>query len=200
MTEYTETLNESLHFLLEPPVVFYAIGVVVAFLAILFAIGRYRRANRGIEPFKSNGGRVEIAPATVKMLIVHVVGDIGGVEWVGCRLRHGRKLVVSLSLHVRAVTPLREIETETKRKVRYALKHQFGIDQVDAIHIRVTKVIGSPPVIEEEEPAPEPLRTRKPEQPADPFPPPPEEPTPSTEPPEPVEAPDDKATQPPRSI
>lgn len=175
MTEYTESLNESLQFLLEPPLVFYVVGIFVAFILILYALSRYRRARRGIEPFKSNGGRVEIAPATVKMLIVHVVGDINGVEWVGCSLRHGRKLVVSLALHVRAVTPLREIETETKRKVRYALKHQFGIDQVDAVHIRVTKVIGSPPVIEEE-PEPEPLRVRKPEPREDPFTaPPPEE-------------------------
>ncbi|MCC5839286.1 MAG: hypothetical protein JJT96_04100 [Opitutales bacterium] len=184
MTDYTESLNESLQLLLEPPLLFYAIGLLVAFILILYAVSRYRRACRGIEPFKSNGGRVEIAPATVKMLIVHVVGDINGVEWVGCRLRHGRKLVVSLALHVRAVTPLREIETETKRKVRYALKHQFGIDQVDAVHIRVTKVIGSPPIIEEE-PEPEPVRLRKPEPREDPFTaPPPEEPpveTPPTE-------------------
>ncbi len=149
-----DRLIESLQQLIEPPAVYWLIGTILLGIVFLVMISRYRTRRRGIVPFKSEGGRIEIAPETIRNLIEHAAESVSGVEDVRCRIRQGRRLVINLFLTARAPIRLQEMDSEIKRRIRTSLKTQFGLENVDSINTKITKVIGETalPLVDETSP------------------------------------------------
>ena len=147
-------LIEPLQQLIEPPTVYWLAGAILLGTVFLVMVGRCRARRRGIVPFKSEGGKIEIAPDTIRNLIEHAAESVSGVEDVRCRIRQGRRLVINLCLTARAPVRLREMDSEIKRRVRSSLKTQFGLENVDSINTKITKTIGETtlPVVDEDPP------------------------------------------------
>jgi len=142
---------------------FYQLAAALALLAcLLFLYIHWRRRHRGIEPFRSEGGRIEIAPHTVRSIVQYAAKGVHGVEYAQCHLYPGRRLRVDIAIHLIASARLREVDTEIKERVRSALKQQFGIEQVSPINIRVKKLIGDPVIDRPRQtPAREPIETHE---------------------------------------
>lgn len=142
-----QDIADSLQHLITAPYL-YMIGALVLLLAFLYVMVWYRRSRRGIIPFKSEGGSVEISPHTLRSVMQIAASNVQGVEKMECRhILRGNKLGAKVSIELRANYPLREVEAEIKARIRTGLNDQFGIERVEPIHIRVTKIIGelSPP-------------------------------------------------------
>ncbi len=136
------TCTELFNHLLEPPYRHLAVAAVLL-LALLYLIHRYQRSRRGIVPFRSQGGDVEISPRTLRWVLQNTVAGVTGIERASCRhFVRGRRLGVRVAIHLRANQSLREVEARIKRRIRATLMEQFGIETVEPIHIRVTRLIG----------------------------------------------------------
>ena len=138
-------------FLLQPPYLWWWAGglAVALFLALSGMV--WRRKTRGIVPFRAAGGRVEIAPHTIRTVIRHTVLGVEGVEKVKVKTsQRGAKTVVKLDLEILANAPIPVCEAEIKRRVRKALSHQFGMEQLAPITLRFSKIVGEPRSLEDE--------------------------------------------------
>lgn len=136
------TLANTLEHLLEPPYVLYLAAALVLLLA-LYLIHYYRRAHRGIVPFKTEGGRVEISPRTLRGILQLAVSGVNGVDRADCtHFVKGQKLGVKVNIHLESNNPLREVEAAIKQRIRSALRDQFGLENVSPIHIRVVRMVG----------------------------------------------------------
>lgn len=128
----------------QPPIV-YAVGGFIVAAATAIAVLKWRASNRGVVPFKSEGGRVEVAPHTIRSFLQHVVSEVDGVEKAQCTFKQrGPKLQIDVKAKVQARLPLRTIETEIKRSIRASMRHQFNMTNVDPINIRITQISGQP--------------------------------------------------------
>jgi len=122
-----------------------AVGFGVVFIILLWL--KLKRATKGIVPFKSAGGKVEIAPQTIRGLINGTVSRIHGIEHVSCRYtQRGRKLSVQVYAHLRADVRLKEMDVEVKRRVKAVLNTQIGMDpqDIDPVNLKITKIVGDP--------------------------------------------------------
>jgi uncharacterized alkaline shock family protein YloU len=127
------------------PVFLYPVTVGAILLIILWMFYRYKRANQGIIPYKTQGGNIEIAPSTLRGVMQHAANSIEGVERASCRhFIRGRGVGVKVAIHVRSNSKLREIESEIKGCIRATLYEQFGMEIIEPINIRVTKIVGDP--------------------------------------------------------
>jgi Na+-transporting methylmalonyl-CoA/oxaloacetate decarboxylase gamma subunit len=141
--EIPEALQQ-LEILFQYPYYLIVMGVL-AFLFLCLLIARVRRMNRAIVPFKTQGGRVEIAPKTIHGILQHTVVGIPGVEKASCCHRQrGSKLQLQVNIHILATAKLKELETEIKHRIRSVMRFQFGMENIDPIHIRVTRLVGEP--------------------------------------------------------
>lgn len=150
--ELLTTADEWLGHLLQPPWSYLLVAALVLVILLYFMV-HYRRVHRGIRPFKSQGGEIEIAPQTLRGVIQNAANSVEGVEKATCRhFLKGRKLGVSVSLHLRANNRLREVDSLVKRRIRATLLDQFGMENVEPVNIRVTRIVGDPmaTVIEED--------------------------------------------------
>lgn len=134
----------------------YLAGLALAFLILLLGLCRYRRTHQGIIPFKAEGGSIEIAPQTLRAVMENAAGSVAGVERATCRhFRKGQSLGVRVDLHIHANQRLRELDSLVKNRIRATLLEQFGMESIDPIHIRVTRIVGDPvPTVPEEERGP----------------------------------------------
>lgn len=146
-----EFLSQSYDYLLElfqhllEPVFLYPVTIFTIILIVLWMYYRYKRANQGIIPYKTQGGTIEIAPGTLRGVMQHAANSIEGVERANCRhFIRGRGVGVKVAIHVRSNSKLREIESQIKGCIRATLYEQFGMEIVEPIHIRVTKIVGDP--------------------------------------------------------
>jgi len=142
----------SLQFLLSPPWLYYWGGTTILFAVVLLVLVKWRREHQGIVPFRASGGKVEIAPHTIRSVIKYAVETVEGVEQVVVATQQkGSKIAVTLKLHLLAAVPLKQVDAEIKRRIRKALVHQFGMEQIDPIHLKITKIVGDPRPVEEVE-------------------------------------------------
>ncbi len=128
--------------LLAPPGVFWLAGIVLLAVVVLWAVARYRANRRGIVPFESEDGRIEISRSTVRSLIERTVEQLEGIEEAHCRLKQRKELAVHLTVTARAPIRLQELGTDIGQRVSSALKTQIGLETIGAINIRVKKVLG----------------------------------------------------------
>ena len=145
-----EAFAESVQLWLRPPYNYFALTCAVLLL-LLYVTYAWRRAHRGIVPFSAEGGRVEIAPQTVRAIIQHAATGVEGVERAVCRVYPARrKLRILIMVHLQATARLQQIEVEIKRRVRLTLHNQFGFEaeSIDPIDIRVTRILGDLPEAE----------------------------------------------------
>jgi uncharacterized alkaline shock family protein YloU len=139
-----EQLNESLSHLIKAPYLYYAV-IAVVLLVGLYLVYTYRRANQAIIPFKTQGGEIEIAPSTLRGVMQHAANSVEGVEKASCRhFMKGRRVGVKVAIHLRANNRLKEVEGRIKNCIQGTLSEQFGMDNVEPIHIRVTRIVGDP--------------------------------------------------------
>lgn len=139
-----KTTIESLEHLLKAPYLYY---MAVAFVLLLtwYLIRSYRRAHQGIIPFKTQGGTIEIAPQTLRSVMQNAANSVEGVNKAACQhFLKGRNLGVKVAVHLRANHRLRDVEMMIKQRIRATLLDQFGMETVDPIHIRVTRIVGDP--------------------------------------------------------
>lgn len=135
---------DSLQHLLKAPYLYYAVAAVL-FLVALFILRSYRRSNQGIVPFKSQGGKIEIAPQTLRVVMQNAANSVEGVERAACRhFIKGRTVGVKVAIHLRANHRLRDVEATIKQRICDTLLDQFGMENVEPIHIRVTRIVGDP--------------------------------------------------------
>lgn len=150
--EPMQTLSDTLGHLLQAPYV-YMVAVSIGLLAALYLVYSYRRSNQGIVPFKSQGGNIEIAPHTLRGVMQNAANSVEGVEKAVCRhFIKGRKVGVRVAIHLRANHRLRDVENQIKRRIRATLMDQFGMENVEPIHIRVSRIVGDPMATITEEP------------------------------------------------
>lgn len=137
-------ISEMFGHLIQPPYI-YGIAAGLILLLPLYLIHYYRRTNQGIVPFKSQGGNIEIAPQTLRGVMQNAANSVEGVEKAACRhfLRR-RNLGVSVSIHLRANHRLRDVDNLIKKRIRATLLDQFGMENVEPINIRVSRIIGDP--------------------------------------------------------
>jgi uncharacterized alkaline shock family protein YloU len=146
------TLVDSLQHLLTVPYLYYAV-VAVVLLITLYLVHSYRRSNQGIVPFKSQGGTIEIAPQTLRGVMQNAANSVEGVERAACRhFMKGRNVGVKVAIHLRANHRLRDVEATIKKRIRATLLDQFGMETVEPIHIRVTRIVGDPIATVKEQP------------------------------------------------
>lgn len=139
-----KSIIESLEHLLSAPYLYYA-AVAVVLLVVLYLVRSYRRAHQGIVPFKTQGGTIEIAPQTLRGVMQNAVNSVEGVDKATCRhFMKGRNLGVKVAVHLRANHRLKQVESLVKERIRATLLDQFGMESVDPIHIRVTRIVGDP--------------------------------------------------------
>lgn len=123
----------------------YLAGFTLVLLVLLLCLYRYRRIHQGIIPFKAEGGTIEIAPQTLRAVMENAARSVEGVERASCRhFRRGKSLGVRIALHIHANQRLRDIDSLVKNRIRATLLEQFGMESIDPIHIRVTRIIGDP--------------------------------------------------------
>lgn len=135
---------ESLEHLTRPPYLYYSVAAIVLLL-FYFLLRSYRRSNQGIVPFKSQGGTIEIAPQTLRVVMQNAANSVEGVERATCRhFLRGRSLGVKVAIQLMANHRLRDVETLIKKRIRATLLDQFGMESVEPIHIRVTRIVGDP--------------------------------------------------------
>ena len=140
MQELTETLSH----LIKAPYLYYAVAAVVLLVG-LYIIYIYRRNNQGIIPFKTQGGSIEIAPSTLRGVMQHAANSVEGVEKASCRhFLKGRSVGVKVAIHLRANNRLKDVDSRIKQCIQATLYDQFGMENVEPIHIRVTRIIGDP--------------------------------------------------------
>lgn len=132
----------------------YGVIAVVGLTVLLFIARRLLNARRPIILYRGQGGDVEIARPTLRGLIVGAASRVVGVDHASCKYdQRGRKLRIQISIHLSGGARLKEVEDDLKKKIRNALLQQVGYEpnDVQPINVRVTKIIGDPaPVIEEE--------------------------------------------------
>jgi uncharacterized alkaline shock family protein YloU len=129
---------------LRVPYLYYA-AVAVVLLVALYLFRSYRRANQGIVPFKTQGGTIEIAPQTLRSVMQNAANSVEGIDKAACRhFMKGRNVGVKVAVHLRANHRLKDVETMIKQRIRATLLDQFGMETVDPIHIRVTRIVGDP--------------------------------------------------------
>ncbi len=145
-----EDAVQSVECLLAPPGLFWLAGVILLAAVVLAAVLRYRANRRGIVPFESEDGRIEISRGTVRSLIEKTVEQMDGIEEARCKLKQRRELAVHLSVTARAPVRLQELDAGIKRRVRGALKTQIGLEEIDSINIRVTEVLGDVGPVEDD--------------------------------------------------
>jgi uncharacterized alkaline shock family protein YloU len=139
-----KTTIESLEHLLSAPYLYYA-AVAVILLVILYLVRSYRRAHQGIVPFKTQGGTIEIAPQTLRGVMQNAANSVEGVDKASCRhFMKGRNVGVKVAIHLRANHRLKDVESLIKARIRATLLDQFGMETVEPIHIRVTRIVGDP--------------------------------------------------------
>ena len=139
-----QTLSDMLDYLIQPPYLQYG-AILFVLLVVLYIYQAGRRAMRGIVPFKTQGGTIEIAPSTLRGVIQHAATSVEGVEKASCHhFARGQGVGVRVAIHLRANRRLKEVETGIKRRIRATLLDQFGMENVEPIHIRVTRIIGDP--------------------------------------------------------
>jgi len=135
--------------LIEPPLFQIVVGLLVV-LVVLYLIYKYRRSTQGIVPFKTQGGTIEISPSTLRGVIQHAANSVDGVEKASCHhFIKGRSIGVRIAIHLRANNRLKDVESRIKRFVRATLFEQFGMENIDPIHIRVTRIVGDPVAVGE---------------------------------------------------
>ena len=140
MQELTETLSH----LIKVPYLYYAVSTVVLLIG-LYVVYSYRRANQGIVPFKTQGGQIEIAPGTLRGVMQNAANSVEGVEKASCRhFLKGRSVGFKVAIHPRANSRLRDVESRIKECIQATLYEQFGMENIEPIHIRVTRIIGDP--------------------------------------------------------
>lgn len=146
-----ESITQSYQYLVElfqhllDPVFLYPVTIGAIILIVLWLYYRYKRASQGIIPYKTQGGTIEIAPSTLRGVMQHAANSIEGVERASCRhFVRGRGVGVKVAIHVRSNSKLRDIESQIKGCIRATLYEQFGMEIVEPIHIRVTKIVGDP--------------------------------------------------------
>jgi uncharacterized alkaline shock family protein YloU len=139
-----QDIVQALEHLLQPPYP-YLVAVAVVLLLLWYLIRHYRYAHKGIVPFKSQGGTIEIAPQTLRGVMQNAANSVEGVERAACRhFTRGRHVGVRVAIHLRANHRLRDVEALIKKRIRATLLDQFGMDTVEPIHIRVTRIVGDP--------------------------------------------------------
>jgi uncharacterized alkaline shock family protein YloU len=138
------TTIESLEHLLKAPYLYYA-AVAVILLVALYLFRSYRRAHQGIIPFKTQGGTIEIAPHTLRSVMQNAANSVEGIDKASCRhFLKGKNVGVKVAVHLKANHRLKDVETLIKKRIRATLLDQFGMETVDPIHIRVTRIVGDP--------------------------------------------------------
>jgi uncharacterized alkaline shock family protein YloU len=159
---YLEDLQKTLspaweftvHYVTQPLVwLICAVGVVL----LLWL--KIRRARKPIILQRSQGGNLEIARTTLRGLIIGAAQRVSGVHHTSCKYHQkGRKLRVTVFIHLDAQARLPQVEEELKRGIRTTLQQHVGYDpsHVAPIHVRVTKITGDtmiqlPPEEEETE-------------------------------------------------
>lgn len=152
-----QNLLDNLQALIEQPLIYYAPAVLVLLLALMYLIHRYRTAHKGIIPFKSQGGTIEIAPQTLRGVMQNAANSVEGVEKAACRhFVKGRRIGVKVALNLRANHRLKDVDNCVKARIRATLLDQFGMETVEPIHIRVTRIVGDPVAsVPDTEPEPE---------------------------------------------
>ena len=139
-----QSIVEPLEHLLHPPYP-YLVAVAVVLLFMWYLIRHYRRAHKGIIPFKTQGGVIEIAPQTLRGVMQNAANSVEGVEKAACQhFSRGRNVGVRVAIHLRANHRLRDVDAMIKKRIRATLFDQFGMDTVEPIHIRVTRIVGDP--------------------------------------------------------
>ncbi len=130
--------------LLEPPF-FYGIIAALVILLVLWLWYSYGRKHQGIVPFKTQGGTIEIAPGTLRGIMQHAANSVPGVEKATCQhFMKGRRVGVKVAIHLKANSRLKDVEANIKKGIKNSLLDQFGMETVEPIDIRVTKIIGDP--------------------------------------------------------
>lgn len=132
---------------LQPPFVYLAL-LCLCLLLVLYVMYAWRKARRGIVPFETEGGAVEISPATVRGIIQHAAVGVEGVERAVSRVHpHGKHLEIQVLIHLDASAKLQTIQQEVRERVRHTLHNQFGFDptSLQPINIRVTRIVGDLP-------------------------------------------------------
>ena len=144
LREIYQTMLDTFSPLVEPPWLYLIVAGVVI-LILLYLVYKYRRNHRGIIPFKTQGGMIEISPYTLRGVIQHAANSVSGVEKASCHhFLKGRSIGVRIAIHLRANSRLKEVDASIKRCVRATLYEQFGMENIDPIHIKVTRIIGDP--------------------------------------------------------
>ena len=88
---------------------------------------------------------MEIAPGTLSGIMQHAANTVPGVEKASCQhFMRGKRVGVKVAIHLKANSRLKEVETQIKRGIKNSLLDQFGMESVEPIDIRVTKIIGDP--------------------------------------------------------
>ena len=137
-------LSETLSHLLKAPYLYYCV-VAFVFLVGLYLVYTYRRSNQGIVPFKTQGGAIEIAPSTLRGVMQHAANSVEGVEKASCRhFMKGRSVGVKVAIHLRANNRLKDVDARIKNCIQATLYEQFGMENIEPIHIRVTRIVGDP--------------------------------------------------------
>ncbi|MEY3000042.1 MAG: hypothetical protein RL648_256 [Verrucomicrobiota bacterium] len=130
--------------LLHPPYAYYA-AVAASLFFLLLIIRAYRKSHRAIVPFKTQGGVIEIAPHTLRSVMQSAAQSVEGVHKCACQhfiRRH--QLGVRVTLQLQANHSLRDVDAAIKERIRATLLEQFGMETVDPIHIRVSRIVGKP--------------------------------------------------------
>ena len=144
VTSLLEYLDSLFGHLVEPPT-FYWIVLGFVMLIILWIWHAYLTSTRGIVPFKTQGGVIEIAPSTLRGVMQHAANSVEGVEKASCRhFLKGRRVGVKVAIHLQANSRLKDVESDIKQCIKATLFEQFGMENIEPIHIRVSKIIGDP--------------------------------------------------------
>ena len=144
LKQFYQTMLDWFGPLVEPPWLYLIVGLVIILIP-LYLVYKYRRSHRAIIPFKTQGGTIEISPYTLRGVIQHAANSVGGVEKASCHhFIKGRSIGVRVAIHLRANSRLKEVDDAIKRCVRATLYDQFGMENIDPIHIKVTRIIGDP--------------------------------------------------------
>ncbi len=144
LTEVINKLGSLLGYLTEPPWSYVGILTLIA-LIVLWVIYAYRKNTQGIIPFKTQGGTIEIAPSTLRGNMQHAVSNVEGVEKASCHhFLKSRRVGVKVAIHLQANSRLKDVEAQIKQCVKATLFEQFGMENIEPIHIRVSKIVGDP--------------------------------------------------------
>lgn len=128
------------------------VAILLCFLWLLYRM--IRGEPQTIVAFDSPDGSITVSPKAVEEIIQKAANTTAGIARCKSKLKvKRRQLNIHIRLQLKAGNRMKRVEESLKRHIRYTMQEMLGMDNIGAISIEITGIVGNPPPpLDESEP------------------------------------------------